>query len=72
MDKEPFISVIVPTYNRPERLALCLGALARSAYPSDWFEVVVVDDGQPYYLVPWGELWPASDWALTSLDLSAW
>ena len=37
-----------------------------------WLEVVVVDDGQPYYLVPWGEVWRASDWTLTSLDLSAW
>ncbi len=37
-----------------------------------WLEVVVVDDGQAYYPVPWGELWRASDWTLTSLDLSAW
>jgi hypothetical protein len=37
-----------------------------------WLEVVVMDDGQPHYLVPWGELWRASDWTLTSLDLSAW
>jgi hypothetical protein len=37
-----------------------------------WLEVVILDDGQPYYLVPWGELWRASDWTLTSLDLSSW
>jgi hypothetical protein len=37
-----------------------------------WLEVVIVDNGQPYYLVPWGEVWRASDWTLTSLDLSAW
>ena len=37
-----------------------------------WLEVVILDDGQPYYLVPWGELWRSSDWTLTSLDLSAW
>ncbi len=37
-----------------------------------WLEVVILDDGQPHYLVPWGELWRASDWTLTSLDLSAW
>jgi len=37
-----------------------------------WLEVVILDDGQPYYLVPWGELWRASDWTFTSLDLSAW
>jgi hypothetical protein len=37
-----------------------------------WLEVVILDGGQPVYLVPWGELWRASDWTLTSLDLSAW
>jgi GT2 family glycosyltransferase len=42
---EPFISVIIPTYNRPERLRRCLDALCETTYPPDRFEVVVVDDG---------------------------
>jgi hypothetical protein len=37
-----------------------------------WLEVVIEDHGQACYLVDWGELWRASDWTLTSLDLSAW
>lgn len=41
----PAISVIVPTYERPERLARCLTALADLDYPRDRFEVLVVDDG---------------------------
>lgn len=41
----PFLSVVVPTHNRPDGLKSCLGALARSAYPGHRFEVVVVDDG---------------------------
>jgi len=41
----PFFSVVVPTYNRPERLASCLTALAEQDYPRDRIEVVVVDDG---------------------------
>lgn len=44
----------------------------QTAFDYAWLEVVILDDGQPYYLVPWGELWRASDWALTSLDLSPW
>ncbi len=32
-----------------------------------WVEVVILDDGQAYYLVDWGELWRASDWTLTPL-----
>lgn len=38
-------SIIIPTYNRPERLASCLAAIAQSDYPRDRFEVIVVDDG---------------------------
>ena len=41
----PFISVIVPTYERPAQLAKCLCALAAQDYPRDRFEVLVVDDG---------------------------
>ncbi len=35
-------SIIIPTYNRPHQLALCLQSLARQDYPR--FEVIVVDD----------------------------
>ena len=41
----PFFSVIVPTYERPAQLSLCLQALSRLDYPCDRYEVVVVDDG---------------------------
>ena len=43
----PLFSVVVPTYNRPERLANCLTALAEQDYPRGCLEVVVVDDGSP-------------------------
>ena len=45
MTARPFFSIIIPTYNRPERLASCLEAIALLNYPRDRFEVVVVDDG---------------------------
>ena len=41
----PFISVIIPTYERAGQLAVCLRALAVQEYPRDRFEVLVVDDG---------------------------
>jgi glycosyltransferase involved in cell wall biosynthesis len=41
----PYISVIIPTYNRPTALAGCLHALAAQEYPRDRFEVIVVNDG---------------------------
>ena len=37
--------MIVPTHRRPAQLAECLAALARLDYPSDRYEVIVVDDG---------------------------
>ena len=41
----PFISVIIPTYDRPTHLFKCLCAVAAQDYPRDCFEVLVVDDG---------------------------
>jgi glycosyltransferase involved in cell wall biosynthesis len=41
----PFISIVIPTFNRPERLAYCLQSCSRLDYPADRFEVIVVDDG---------------------------
>lgn len=41
------ISVVVPTYGRPQALAACLSALADSRIAPGEFEVIVVDDGSP-------------------------
>lgn len=41
----PFISVVVPAYNRPEGLTALLAALAEQSYPPYRFEVLVCDDG---------------------------
>lgn len=43
--KTPLFSVIIPTYERPEELRICLNAVARIDYPTVKFEVIVVDDG---------------------------
>ncbi len=45
MASAPFFSIVIPTYNRPERLGDCLRSLTQLEYPRDRFEVVVVDDG---------------------------
>lgn len=41
----PFFSIVIPTYRRPQQLAVCLQALTRLEYPPDRFEVIVVNDG---------------------------
>ncbi|NDJ17664.1 glycosyltransferase family 2 protein [Myxacorys almedinensis] len=38
-------SIVIPTYNRPERLATCLQSLVELDYRRDRFEVIVVNDG---------------------------
>ncbi|ABS05134.1 glycosyltransferase [Kineococcus radiotolerans] len=40
----PFVSVVIPVFDDPERLTLCLQALQVQTYPEDRFEVVVVDN----------------------------
>ncbi|HWF26272.1 MAG TPA: glycosyltransferase [Solirubrobacteraceae bacterium] len=41
----PQVSVVVPTRDRPERLAAVLEALRGQTLPAEAFEVIVVDDG---------------------------
>lgn len=41
----PLVSVIVPVWNSPAAVAVCLSALKAQTYPKDRFEVLVVDNG---------------------------
>ncbi|XWW44756.1 glycosyltransferase family 2 protein [Fibrella sp. USSR17] len=41
----PQLSVIIPTYQRPELLRQCLEALAKQTLSTELIEIVVVDDG---------------------------
>ncbi len=43
-------SVVIPTYNRADRLSACLEALCHSTHPA--FEVIVVDDGSARPMAP--------------------
>jgi mycofactocin glycosyltransferase len=43
--KFPFVSVVVCTFNRGDRISQCLESLDRQTYPKDRYEVIVVDDG---------------------------
>lgn len=40
------VSVVIPTYQRPELLRRCLDALVEQRLDPTWYEIVVVDDGQ--------------------------
>lgn len=41
----PFLSVVIPTFNRRDSLRVTLDALSRQTYPASRYEVVVVSDG---------------------------
>lgn len=41
----PTFSVVIPTYEQPAELSLCLVALSELDYPREQFEVIVVNDG---------------------------
>ena len=45
MSDRPFISVIVPARNEENTIPDCLRALLASTYPTERFEILVVDDG---------------------------
>lgn len=52
MEQEHVFSIIIPTHNRPGKMADCLGSLSRLDYPSGRFEVIVIDDGSTTPLQP--------------------
>jgi glycosyltransferase involved in cell wall biosynthesis len=39
------ISVVIPTYQRPDLLFKCIGALREQTVPLEDFEIIVVSDG---------------------------
>ena len=40
-----FVSVIIPVYNDPMRIAICLDALIEQTYSRDSYEIIVADNG---------------------------
>lgn len=44
-DDLPFVSVVVPTWNRAGLLRWCLESLLAQDYPPNRYEIIVVDDG---------------------------
>ncbi len=42
---QPNVSVIVPAYNSGKTLTVCLKTLSKQTYPSEKYEVIIVDDG---------------------------
>ena len=43
-DETPFISIVIAARNEADYIGLCLNSLKQQTYPSDRFEILVVDD----------------------------
>lgn len=41
----PSVSIVVPTFNRPQAVAACIAWLDALDYPRDRLEIIIVDDG---------------------------
>lgn len=48
----PTATIVIPSFNRPERLATCLRAIAGLDYPAERLSVEIVDDGSAAPLTP--------------------
>ena len=62
-NSQPDVSIVIPTYARPDCLHACLSKIGSLAFPASRFEVIVVNDGGP------GELEPIVAEFRDSLDL---
>jgi len=40
----PFVSVIVPVYNDPERIKICIEKLLEQSYPKERYEIIIIDN----------------------------
>lgn len=45
MTESIIFSVVIPTFDRPEKLTTCIEALTKLNYPHNCFEVIIVNDG---------------------------
>lgn len=43
-EKEPFVSVVIPVYNDPKRIEICIKKLLEQTYPRNKYEIIVVDN----------------------------
>ncbi len=51
-EKIPLVSVIIPVFNEPDLLKVCLKALEEQTYPKNLYEVIVVDNGSKESIEP--------------------
>ena len=55
----PFLTVVIPTRNRPRQIRQCLDSLAEQSYPRDRWEAIVVVDGEDCPVLDSAE-WPGA------------
>jgi glycosyltransferase involved in cell wall biosynthesis len=64
MTHDPEVSVIIPVLDDPDRLRLCLQALARQTLPRNRFETIVIDNGPSDPVRLAADAWPGTLYAV--------
>ena len=54
--EQPLVSVVIPTYNRPDYVSRAIDSVLEQTYPS--FEIIVIDDASETDLTPLKENYP--------------
>ncbi len=44
MKIKPYVTIIIPLYNDKDRISNCIAALVKQSYPSERYEIIVVDN----------------------------
>lgn len=64
--------VTVPNINAPGVSFVYKINTSQVVFDYAWFEVVLLVNGEPFYLSPWGQIWQNRNWTVASYDLSTW
>ena len=67
---DPFVSIIVPVYNRASEVHKCIDALVEQNYPKEQYEIIVVDDYSTDELKSVVEKYPNVQYVLNKLEFS--
>ena len=68
----PFVSILVPTYNRADMLDQTLDSLLNQNYPKDKFELIVIDNNSSDHtreIVTDTKQCPSMEWHLWSRNV---
>jgi len=71
MERDPFISIVIPALNEEEQISRCLGKIRELDYPQDKTEVIVVDNGSSDHTTIIAQAMGANVYSLPHVSIGA-